>query len=71
MEDGLYISEAEENHFDIMEQQLKGNEIVKELIEAQEKLDNLMQAVYFSINQAVSGDSCGSDCSSCGGSCNA
>lgn len=70
MEDGISINSAEENHFDILEQQLKANAVVKELMDAQEKLDNLMQAVYFSINQALSGGSCGdADCSSCGGGC--
>lgn len=74
IEDGMNIDPVEENHFDILEQQLKVNDVVKDLMEAQEKLDNLMQAVYFSINQALSGGSCGdscgdSDCSSCGGGC--
>lgn len=70
MEDGISINPAEENHFDILEQQLKANAVVKELMDAQEKLDNLMQAVYFSINQALSGGSCSdADCSTCGGGC--
>ncbi len=70
IEDSLFISEAEENHLNIMEQQLQANDVVKELIDAQDKLDNLMQAVYFTINQTLTGDSCGSDCTSCCGGCN-
>lgn len=71
MEDGININPTEENHFNILEQQLKANDVVKDLMEAQEKLDNLMHAVYFSINQALSGGSCGDSdcCSSCGGGC--
>ena len=51
-----------------LEQELKGNSIVNELLSAQEKFDNLMQAVYFAMNQALSG-SCSGGCDSCGG-CN-
>ncbi|HWP96348.1 MAG TPA: YlbF family regulator [Syntrophomonadaceae bacterium] len=70
IEDGLLVSDAEESHLDILDQQLKANSVVKSLIDAQEKLDNLMQAVYLSVNQAITGDSCSPDCcESCGGGC--
>lgn len=69
IEDGLMITEAEESHLDILDQQLKANAVVKTMIDAQEKLDSLMQAIYYSINQAISADECSSDCGSCGGGC--
>jgi len=70
MRDGLTITPNEENHLDILQQQLNNNPIVQELIKVQERFNNLMQGVYFAINNAISGDSCSSsDCSSCGGSC--
>jgi cell fate (sporulation/competence/biofilm development) regulator YlbF (YheA/YmcA/DUF963 family) len=69
MQDGLQIMPAEEKHLEELEQQLNNNSIVKEMIEVQERFNNLMQSVYFAMNQAISGESCSSDCSSCGGSC--
>jgi len=69
MRDGLTITPNEENHLDILQQQLNDNPMVQELIQVQERFNNLMQGVYFAMNQAISGDGCSSDCSSCGGSC--
>ena len=69
MRDGLQIMPAEEKDLEALEQQLHSNPTVKELIQVQEKFNNLMQSVYFAMNQAMSGESCSSDCSSCGGSC--
>jgi cell fate (sporulation/competence/biofilm development) regulator YlbF (YheA/YmcA/DUF963 family) len=66
--DGLLVTQQEEAHLDIMEQQISNHPDIQVLLAAQEKLENLMQAVYFAINQAVTG-SCTSDCDSCGGSC--
>ncbi|MEN6349251.1 MAG: YlbF family regulator [Syntrophomonas sp.] len=66
--DGILISKAEEDHMNILEQQLDHNLIISELMAAQEKFDNLMQAVYFAMNQALSGG-CAGGCDSCGGSC--
>lgn len=67
---GLIIPKTEEDHIAILEQQLSTNELIKEMMIAQEKFDNLMQAVYFALNQAISGaDDCSSGCDSCGGSC--
>lgn len=69
MRDGLQIMPAEEKELEELQQKLNDNEIVKELIQVQEKFNNLMQSVYFAMNQAMTGESCSSDCSSCGGSC--
>jgi len=68
MRDGLIVTDVEKNHLKILEQQLSSNTVVSELIGAQNNFENLMQAVYFAMNQAISGG-CSSDCSSCGGSC--
>ena len=69
MRDGLQLMPAEQKDLEVLEQQLHSNPTVKELIQVQEKFNNLMQSVYFAMNQAMSGESCSSDCSSCGGSC--
>lgn len=68
IEDGLDISKTEEDHLDILEQQLNANGMVLELIQAQENFNNLMQAIFFTINQAVSGG-CANGCDSCDGMC--
>ncbi|MDD3269110.1 MAG: YlbF family regulator [Syntrophomonadaceae bacterium] len=70
LRDGLQLSKIEEDHLNILEQQLNSNIVVKDLIGAQEKFDSLMQAIYFAMNQALSGG-CSSGCDSCGGSCGA
>lgn len=71
LQDGLTVTAAEENVIDIMEQQINANPLIQELIQVQEKFDNLMQGVYFAMNQAISGgEGCSSGCESCGGSCN-
>jgi Uncharacterized conserved protein len=69
MHDGLQITPEEEQQLDLLQQQLSNQPTVKEMIEVQERFNNLMQSVYFAINQTISGDSCSSDCSSCGGGC--
>lgn len=66
---GLILPQQEENHLAILEQQLNSNQLVQELLLAQEKFDNLMQAVYFAMNQAIAGGGCSGGCSSCGGDC--
>lgn len=68
LKDGLLIPKPEEDHLNILEQQLNNNAVIKELMIAQEKFNNLMQAVYFAMNQAMSGG-CSAGCDSCGGSC--
>jgi cell fate (sporulation/competence/biofilm development) regulator YlbF (YheA/YmcA/DUF963 family) len=69
LQDGLLITPTEENHLEKLQQQLNSNPMVQELIQVQEKFNNLMQGVYFALNQAISEEECSSDCSSCGGSC--
>jgi cell fate (sporulation/competence/biofilm development) regulator YlbF (YheA/YmcA/DUF963 family) len=69
LQDGLSLGQAEQANLKNLEQELKSNSIINELMAAQEKFDNLMQAVYFAMNQALSGG-CSSGCDSCGGSCN-
>jgi cell fate (sporulation/competence/biofilm development) regulator YlbF (YheA/YmcA/DUF963 family) len=66
--DGLLVTQQEEAHLDILEQQITSHSDIQILLAAQEKLENLMQAVYYAINQAVTGG-CSSGCDSCGGSC--
>lgn len=70
MGDGITITKAEEDHLDILEQQLNNNPLLIEMMAVQEKFDNLMQGVYYAMNQAISGsDSCDCSCDSCGGGC--
>ncbi len=69
MQDGLQIVPAEEEKLESLQQQLNELPLIKELIEAQGHYNNLMESVFFVINQAVSGEECGADCSACGGSC--
>lgn len=69
-QDGLLVTKAEEDHLSILEQQLNANDIIHQLVQAQENFDNLMQAVYFAMNQAITGGGdCSSGCDSCGGGC--
>lgn len=73
VQEGLAVTPAEENLIDIMEQQINTNPLIQELIQIQEKFDNLMQGVYFAMNQSISGEDGGCSsgcCDSCGGSCN-
>ena len=73
LQEGIAVTSAEENLVDIMEQQINSNPLIQELIQVQEKFDNLMQGVYFAMNQAISGveGGCSSGCcDSCGGGCN-
>ncbi|MGE5371106.1 MAG: YlbF family regulator [Solirubrobacterales bacterium] len=72
LEEGNELTDAEQEQLDQMESELSKNELVRSLIEGQESVDNLMNAVYFAINQAINGpgSGCSSDgCSGCGGSC--
>ncbi|MGE5381091.1 MAG: YlbF family regulator [Methylocystaceae bacterium] len=69
MRQGLALSPEEEAKLGQAEKAVKDNPKVQILIEAQENFDNLMQSIYFVINQAVTGPSCGSGCESCGGHC--
>jgi len=69
MRQGLELSKDEEAKLEEAEKAIQNDTKVQALIESQESFDNLMQSVYFVINQAISGPSCGSGCDSCGGSC--
>lgn len=66
---GLEITKAEQDHLDILEQMLHNNAVINNLMQAQEKFDNLMQSVYYALNQAIAGNDCSGGCDSCGGSC--
>ncbi len=69
-EEGKIIVKSDEDHLQILEDELANNETVQQLMTAQEKFDNLMQAVYYAINQAIVGeDNCSSGCDSCGCDC--
>lgn len=67
--DGLDILPAEISHLETLQNELTGNPLVSQLIQVQQDFNNLMEGVYFAINQAINGGSCSSDCSSCQGSC--
>jgi len=66
---GLALNADEEAKLEQAEQAIQNDKKVQLLMDSQESFDNLMQSVYFVINQAISGPSCGSGCDSCGGSC--
>ncbi|MEQ8199872.1 MAG: YlbF family regulator [Syntrophomonadaceae bacterium] len=68
LRDGLQIVPAEEERLETLHEQLNSHPLIQELMTAQEGFNNLMESVFFIINQAVSGE-CSSDCSTCGGSC--
>jgi len=67
--DGLDILPSEISHLETLQNELTGNPLVSELIKVQQDFNNLMEGVYFAINQAINGESCSSDCSSCPGGC--
>ena len=46
---------------------MQNNALIQQVMDAQDKFNNLMHAVYFAMNQSLSGG-CGPDgCSSCSG----
>jgi len=67
---GQSVTSEDENHMHILEQQMQNNPLVTQVMDAQDKFNNLMQAVYFAMNQSLSGgcgqDGCGGSCSGCG-----
>lgn len=70
VDQGKIISKSDEDHLQILEDELASNETIQQLMTAQEKFDNLMQAVYYAINHAIVGEnSCASGCDSCGCDC--
>jgi cell fate (sporulation/competence/biofilm development) regulator YlbF (YheA/YmcA/DUF963 family) len=68
LKDGLNVTKMEEEHINQLEQQIGNNDTLKEFMDAQEKLHNLMEAVQYIMNQSIFG-SCSSGCESCGGGC--
>jgi cell fate (sporulation/competence/biofilm development) regulator YlbF (YheA/YmcA/DUF963 family) len=61
---GLEATPEEQNQLSIVEQQMQNNALIQQVMDAQDKL---MHAVYFAMNQSLSGG-CGPDgCSSCSG----
>lgn len=71
---GLILGKTDEDLLNILEQQINSNAVIQELMAAQQKFDNLMQGVYFAMNQAISGNSgedggCSGGCESCSSSC--
>ncbi|HNX29327.1 MAG TPA: YlbF family regulator [Syntrophomonadaceae bacterium] len=70
LNEGKIVSKTDEDHLQILEDQLSSNETIQQLMMAQEKFDNLMQAVYYAINSAIAGeDTCSSGCGSCDCGC--
>jgi cell fate (sporulation/competence/biofilm development) regulator YlbF (YheA/YmcA/DUF963 family) len=64
---GLEATPEEQNQLSIVEQQMQNNALIQQVMDAQDKFNNLMHAVYFAMNQSLSGG-CGPDgCSSCSG----
>lgn len=67
---GQNATPEDENHLQILEQQMQNNGLVQQVMDAQDKFNNLMQAVYFAMNQSLSGgcspEGCGGSCSGCG-----
>ncbi|MGE5396907.1 MAG: YlbF family regulator [Chitinophagales bacterium] len=68
---GDMLTEEQEKELDGIENEMQNHPLVGNMLMAQEKVNNLMNAVYFSINQALQGpSSCSSgSCEGCGGGC--
>ena len=56
---GLEATPEEQNQLSIVEQQMQNNALIQQVMDAQDKFNNLMHAVYFAMNQSLSGG-CGS-----------
>lgn len=70
MEAGQEIPEEEQNYLHELEEAMYNNPLIKGLVDAQEKFNNLMNGVYFALDQAINGGSgCGGGCDTCGGDC--
>lgn len=67
---GQNITPQDENHLSILEQQMQNNALIQQVMDSQDRFNNLMQAVYYAMNQSLSGgcspDGCGGSCSGCG-----
>ncbi|HEX3012563.1 MAG TPA: YlbF family regulator [Syntrophomonadaceae bacterium] len=66
---GLIVGKSDEDLLSILEQQINNNALIKELMDAQQKFDSLMQGVYFAMNQAITGSGCSGGCDSCSSHC--
>lgn len=69
IECGADVSAEDQASLEKLEEQLNENKLVQNLIQTQQTVDNLLNAVYFAINQALSlngGDCESGGCSSCG-----
>lgn len=68
--EGQIIGPNDENHLNIIEQQMQNNALLQNIMDSQDRFNNLMQAVYFAMNQSISGGcspgNCGGSCSGCG-----
>ncbi|MDO4540631.1 MAG: YlbF family regulator [Syntrophomonadaceae bacterium] len=64
---GQSIAPDDEQALDSLEKNLTANELVKELMKAQEAFDSMMQGVYFAIDEMITGGSCAGGCEGCAG----
>jgi len=70
MEAGQEIPDEEQQYLHDLEERMYNNPLIKGLFDAQEKFSNLMNGVYFALDQAISGGpGCGGSCGDCGRSC--
>lgn len=70
MEAGQELPDEEQNYLHELEEGMYNNPLIKELLDAQEKFSNLMNGIYFAIDQAINGGAgCGGGCDTCGESC--
>ncbi len=70
MEAGQEIPDDEQQYLHDLEEKMYNNPLIKGLFDAQEKFNNLMNGVYFALDQAISGSpGCGGGCGDCGSSC--
>ncbi|MDA8213010.1 MAG: YlbF family regulator [Clostridia bacterium] len=66
---GKELTTEQEAARDALEEKMENNEFIRGYFEAQQKLENLLQAVNMVVGRAISGEDvseCGPGCSSCG-----
>lgn len=69
---GEELTADQEAARDALEEKMENNEFIRRYFEAQQKLENLLQAVNMVVSRAISGEDvseCGPGCSSCGTGC--
>ncbi|NLB18537.1 MAG: YlbF family regulator [Syntrophomonadaceae bacterium] len=70
MQAGEELTEEQQNELHVLEDAMYANQVVMDMVNTQEKFNNMMSAIYYAIDQAVNGGSgCESGCDSCGGGC--